>query len=143
MSENALLLRGKAAGRNILLPMGDLREVVALTPITPLPGGPPGIQGVVLYQGEFLPVLDWTALQGCPARLEPAVVMAVLMPRLGLPLEGLTGTMEAPEEGWSDPAEGDLWAPILAKVCRVGGEELALLDPGHLLAVLHRLRKDR
>ena len=123
--------------------VADLREVVAFTPVTPLPSGPPGIQGVVLHEGEFLPVLDWTAVEGGLARQEPPVAMAVLRPRLGLPLEGLTGTVESPGEGWLDPPEGDPWAPILAGLCRVRGQDLALLDPDRLLALLHRLRKAR
>jgi len=143
VSETSLFLHARAAGRELLLPVSDLREVVAFAPVTPIPGGPPGIQGVVLHQGEFLPVLDWTAIEGCPARLEPAVAMAVLRPRLGLPLEGLTGTVDAPEEGWRDPAEGDPWAPIMAGLCQVGGRDLPLLDPDRLLALLHRLRKAR
>ena len=143
MSEPPLLLHARAAGREILLRVADLREVVAFTPVAPLPNGPPGIQGVVLHEGEFLPVLDWTAIEGGPVRPESPVAMAVLRRRLGLPLEGLTGTLESPEEGWLDPAESDPWAPILAGQCRTGGQDLALLDPDRLLALLHRLRKAR
>jgi purine-binding chemotaxis protein CheW len=138
-----LLLHARAAGREILLRVADLREVVAFTPVTPLPSGPPGIQGVVLHEGEFLPVLDWTVVEGGLAREEAPVAMAVLRPRLGLPLEGLTGTVEFPGEGWLDPPEGDPWGPILAGLCRVRGQDLALLDPDRLLALLHRLRKAR
>ncbi len=142
MSE-VLLLHARAAGREILLRVADLREVVAFTPVTPLPNGPPGIQGVVLHEGEFLPVLDWTAVQSGPVRQEPPVAMAVLRPRLGLPLEGLTGTMESPEAGWLDPGGGDPWAPVLAGLCRMEGHDLALVDPDRLLALLQRLRKAR
>lgn len=123
--------------------MSGLREVVAFTPVTPLPGGPPGLQGVVLHQGEFLPVLDWTALEGCPDPLGPPVAMAVLRPRLGLPLQGLTGTVEALREGWRDPADGDPWASILEGLCQVDGEDLPVLDTDRLLALLHRLREGR
>ena len=138
MSE-VLLLQARAAGRAFLLPVADLREVVAASPVTAIPGGPPGIQGVVLHQGEFLPVLDWAAVPGA-GQLGPPTAMAVLRPRLGLPLEGLTGTLERPEGSWSDPME-DPWAPILAGLCRVGDLDLPVLDPDRLLGLLHRLRK--
>lgn len=138
MSETSLLLHARAAGREILLPMADLREVVAASPVTPLPGGPPGIQGVVLHQGEFLPVLDWGAIPDT-GRPGPPKVMAVLRPRLGLPLEGLVGTLESPGGPWLDPG-GDPWAPILAGLCHLGGRDLPVLDPDRLLALLHRLR---
>lgn len=141
MSEVSLLLHARAAGREILLPMADLREVVAASPVAPLPGGPPGIQGVVLHQGEFLPVLDWAAVPGA-AQPGPPKVLAVLRPRLGLPLEGLVGTPESPEGPWQDP-DLDPWEPILAGLCHLGDQDLPVLDPDRLLALLHRLRTVR
>jgi chemotaxis signal transduction protein len=141
VSESSTFLHAWAAGREILLPVHDLREVVAFTPVTPLPGGPRGIQGVVLHQGEFLPVLDWKAVPGCPPDLEPALAMAVLRPRLGLPLDRLIGTLEALEAGWQEPPEDDPWSPIMVSLCRVDDRDLPLLDPDRLLALLHRLRK--
>jgi chemotaxis signal transduction protein len=141
VSERPLLLQARAAGRAFLLPVSDLREVVAATPVTAIPGGPPGIQGVVLHQGEFLPVLDWAAIPGAGVPGPPAA-MAVLRPRLGVPLEHLAGTLDAPEGSWGDPAE-DPWASILAGLCHVGDLDLPVLDPDRLLGVLHRLRKAR
>lgn len=141
MSEASLLLHARAAGREILLPMTDLREVVAASPVAPLPGGPPGIQGVVLHQGEFLPVLDWAAVPGA-GQPGPPQVLAVLRPRLGLPLEGLVGTPESPEGPKQDP-DRDPWAPILAGLCRLGDRDLPVLDPDRLIALLHRLRTVR
>ena len=141
MSEASLFLQARAAGRTFLLPLADLREVVAASPVTSLPGGPPGIQGVILHQGEFLPVLDWGAVPEA-TRPGPPVVIAVLRPRLGLPLEGLAGTLDLPQAGLMDP-EGDPWAPVLSGLCQAGGEALPVLDPDRLLALLHRLRKVR
>jgi chemotaxis signal transduction protein len=143
MTESRTLLHVRAAGRQLLLPVIDLREVVAFTQVTSLPGGPRGIEGVVLHQGEFLPVLDWTAMTGGPEPLPPASVMAVLRRRLGLPLERLIGTLEVPVAGWREAPEGDPWHSILAGLCTVGEQEVPLLDPERLLALLHRLRKDR
>lgn len=143
MTESRTLLHVRAAGRQLLLPVSDLREVVAFSQATPLPGGPRGIEGVVLHQGEFLPVLDWGAMTGGAEPLAPASVMAVLQRRLGLPLERLIGTLEVPEAGWREAPEGDPWHSILGGLCTVGEQEVPLLDPERLLALLHRLRKDR
>ncbi len=143
MSEAPLFLHAKAAGRVFLLAVSELREVVPGAPVTPIPSGPPGIQGVVLHHGEFLPVLDWAVAGGNPDHAATPLVLAVLRPRLGLPLEGMAGTVEAPEGGLSDPPADDPWGPILAGVCRLGGEELPVLDSDRLLALLHRLRKAR
>jgi len=141
VSETPVFLQARAAGRAFLLSVSELREVVGSSPVTAIPGGPPGIQGVVLHQGEFLPVLDWAAVPGADPS-GPPKAMAVLRPRLGLPLEGLTGTMDTPEGTWIDP-RNDPWAPILAGLCRVGDLDLPVLDPDRLLGLLHRLRKAR
>jgi chemotaxis signal transduction protein len=113
------------------------------TPIAPLPGRPKGIQGVVLYQGEFLPVLAWGDLPGCPVPAGPPVALAVLRPRLGLPLERLLGTVSPPPEAWRETDETDAAAGWTGGLCRVGDQELRLLDPDRLIAVLHRFREDR
>ena len=143
MSESRTLLHVWAAGRQLLVPVMDLREVVAFTQATSLPGGPRGIEGVVLHQGEFLPVLDWGAMAGASGPLPPASVMAVLRRRLGLPLERLVGTLEVPEAGWREAPDSDPWHPILAGLCKVEEQEVPLLDPERLLALRHRFRKDR
>lgn len=143
MSEARVLLHAQAAGRAFLLPVSELREVVPGAPVTPIPSGPPGIRGVVLHHGEFLPVLDWGVLGGDPGPAAPPAVLAVLRPRLGLPLEGLAGTVEVPEGSWNDPPAEDAWRTILSGRCRLDGQDLPVLDPDRLLALLHRLRKAR
>lgn len=130
-----------AAGREFLLPVADLREVVSHVPVTPIPSGPPGIQGVVLHHGEFLPVLDWAVVRGRSDPTESPLTLAVLRPRLGLPLEWLAGTVAPPEGGWEEPPADDLWGPIVAGQVRLGDQDLPVLDPDRLLALLHRLRK--
>ena len=117
--------------------------MVAFSPVSPLPGGPPGIEGVVLHQGEFLPVLDWAAVPGCGEASAPSVAMAVLWPRLGLPLERLMGTLESPLEGCQVPPENDTWSDLVTGFCRVEDRDLPLLDPDRLLALLYRLRTER
>lgn len=128
---------------DLLLSTLDLREVVASTPVAPLPGRPRGIHGVVIYQGEFLPVLAWEDLPGCPTPPARPMAMAVLRPRLGLPLERLIGTISPPPEAWQELDPGDARERWLGGVCRVGGQSLYLLDPDRLIALLHRLREER
>lgn len=143
MSERATLLRVRAAGRDLLLPLSELREVVAPTPVAPLPGRPAGIAGVVLHQGEFLPVLAWADLPGGGGAPADFAALAVLRPRLGLPLEQLVGPVEEAPEARSASSDTDPWAPLLAGTCRVGDQDLPVLDTDRLLALLHRLHADR
>lgn len=137
MSDGALL-HVQVAGRDLLLATEDLREVVVPSRVTPIPGGPAGLLGVVVHQGEFLPVLDWKDLPGdrCPAA-QP-VALAVLRPRLGLPIERLIGPVDVPAGGWLEVTEADPWHAVLGGVAEVEGRPVPLLDSDRLLALLRR-----
>ena len=128
---------------DLLLATMDLREVVAPMPISPIPGVPPGIQGVVIHQGEFLPMLDWQALPGCPARPATPSALAVLKPRLSLPLERLIGMIEVPADAWREAESADPANEWIGGLARLGGLEFRLVDPDRIIAVLRRLRGDR
>jgi chemotaxis signal transduction protein len=144
MSEGGVLILGRAAGRDLLLNASDLIEMLPAGSITPLPGPLPGIAGVILYQGEFLPVVDWAAMPGCEQGLVWATSMAVLKSRLALPLEFLSGALEAGHEGLRvDPSGDDPWAPFLSAICTFEGSTLPLLDPDKLIDWLHHRRTER
>ena len=138
MSESRTLLHVLAAGRHLLLSTQDLREVVASSPITPLPGPSRGIQGVVLHQGEFLPVLAWGDLPGCAGPLAPHPVLAVLRPRLAVPVERMLGLVDALPEDWAEPEdETHAWASLAGALDDL---QVALLDPERLVNLLRRFR---
>jgi chemotaxis signal transduction protein len=128
---------------DLLLAPSDLREVVASSPVAPLPGRPRGIQGVVIYQGEFLPVLAWEDLPECPAPPGRPVALAVLRPRLGLPIEQVVGMVDLPTEAWQKQEQGNRPAHWLGGVCRMGDRVLFVVDPDRLVGLLHGLREDR
>lgn len=128
---------------DLLLATSDLREVVTATPVALLPGRPRGIQGVVSYQGEFLPVLAWEDLPGGRvAEGEPAA-LAVLRPRLGLPIQRIIGTLDPPPSAWREVDGEDPAASWLSHVCVLEGQHLRALDPVRLIALLRRIRVER
>jgi purine-binding chemotaxis protein CheW len=60
-------------GRRYGLPTADVRELVRAVAITPLPGAPAAIEGVVNVRGRVLPVLNVRARFRLPPRaLDPA-----------------------------------------------------------------------
>jgi len=127
---------------DLLLATMDLREVVAPMPISPIPGVPPGIQGVVIHQGEFLPVLDWQVLPGCPARPSTPSALAVLKPRLSLPLDRLIGMIEIPADAWREPDAADPANEWIGGLAQLGDSEFRLVDPDRIISLLRRLRGD-
>jgi len=128
---------------DLLIATSDLREVVTCSPIAPLPGRPKGIAGVVVYEGEFLPVLAWEDLPGCPDQPGQPTAMAVLRPRLGLPLERLIGTTDLPHGILREPEESDPASSWLGGAAEEEGQVFRLVDADRLIALLRRFRGDR
>ena len=145
MSELGTLILARAQGRDLLLEASQILEVLPAASVTPLPGPVPGIAGVLLYHGEFMPVLDWNALPGHPGGMIWASALAILKRRLALPLEGISGVLEQPrgEGPGLEPAEGDPWEEVLACRCTVGGVPMPLLDSDKLVGWLHHQRAKR
>ena len=141
MPEHGILLLARAAGRDFLLSASDLIEVLPASHVTPLPGPLPAIAGVVLYQGEFLPVLDWSGLPEGGSNMVWATALAVLKRHLGLPLEILSGALEPDRDAMRiEPPGGDPWAPFLSGMCVLEDSLLPILDADKLVDWLHHRR---
>lgn len=143
MSDLGSWIHVQAAGMDLLLSTLELREVVEASPVSPLPGRPKGIQGVVVYQGEFLPVLAWEDLPGCQGPQAPPMALAVLRPRLALPIERMIGAMDPPpgfrrEVDETDPTHG--W---VSGIWEVESQLFRLVDSDRLIALLQRFRGHR
>jgi len=143
MSDREPWLQARAAGRDLLLATRDLLEVLGPPMVLPMPARPKGIGGVVIHRGEFLPVLAWEDLPGGPGKPAPPVALAVLGLRLGLPLEGMEGTVNLPVAAWSKPPADDPWEPWIFGVARFEGRAVPGLDLDRLIALLRQFRGQR
>lgn len=141
MPDQETWLRARAAGRDLLLATQDLREVIPPPLVFPMPGCPRGLEGLVIHQGEFLPVLAWGELPGCSAPAAPPVALAVLRLRLGMPLERLQGTLVLGPETWRETPEGDPWRAWISVVGRIDGVDLPRVHLERLIEVLHGFRE--
>lgn len=143
MSNRESWLQASAAGRELLLPTRELLEVISAPALQPMPARPRGIGGVVLHQGEFLPVLAWEDLPGCPRSLAPPVALAVLRQRLGLPLQALGKSLELAPEAWRQGPAEDPWALWTRGITTVEGRALPGLDLDCLIALLRQFPAGR
>ncbi len=143
MSESGSWLQVRAAGRDLLLSTRELREVVAPSPLAPLPGRLPGIQGVVLHQGEFLPVLAWEDLPGARRPEGPPEALAVLRTRLALPLERLVRTLDDLPGLWEEMEGDDPARAWLGASVQLQGPAARHLNVEGLLELLRRFRSER
>jgi purine-binding chemotaxis protein CheW len=91
------LLVFETAGRRYALPLAEVREVVRAVAITPLPGAPAAVEGVVNLRGELVPVMDVRLRERLPRKeLDPreylllarvaARTVAVRVDRVGEPV---------------------------------------------------------
>lgn len=53
-------------GEVFALPILDVREIIRLQPITPVPGAPEFVEGVISLRGQILPVVDLRKRFGLP-----------------------------------------------------------------------------
>ncbi len=99
--------------------------------------------GVVIYQGEFLPVVSWEDLPGTGRVSGSTVALAVLRPRLGLPIERLLGTLDELPGTWSSVTEAHPAGAWLQGLCHGEGQVWQVIDPDRLVALLRQYRGER
>src|SRR5258708_35951178 len=77
------------------LPVGQVSTVVPRATLTPLPGAPPDLIGLLRLRGALCPVIDIRARLGLPVAAphigEGIVVMHTGSFRIGLLFEGIVG----------------------------------------------------
>lgn len=76
---NAAVLSVRLGGMTVGLLASDVREVVRAVAITPLPGAPPIIEGVVNVRGAIVPVVDMRRRFGLATRAPDADEFLVML----------------------------------------------------------------
>ena len=90
-------------GREFAAPIEQVRETVALRPITPLFGTPECVLGIINLRGNVVAVLDPAVMLGLPrANTAPSqriVIIDADGKQAGLRVEALGAIRDAPEQG--------------------------------------------
>lgn len=96
-------------GQSYGLPLDAVERVVRMVEITPLPGAPPFIRGVINFQGEVIPVLDLRLRFGLPERaieLDDQLIITTAAGRKRALLADTTcGVRECTEESFTETAD--------------------------------------
>ncbi len=87
------------AGESYAVPMSDVREVVTGPLLTPLPGAPDAVAGLLNVRGEVIPVVDGHALVGAVRHAgghdrRSAVVVDTRLGAVAIVFDGVAGTAE-------------------------------------------------
>jgi purine-binding chemotaxis protein CheW len=129
--------------------MSEVAEVIALPPITRIPGSPPFLRGVANWRGRMLPVLDLRPLLGCPtvplASSARLVVVQAGPVTAGVVAEAVPGVYDASLTDVAGPP-----ATISAETARIVSGQvsdalgpIAVLDVPSLLALRERVDRRR
>ncbi len=135
----------EVAGRIYALDVAQLREVVRFQPVTPLPGAPALIEGVIDLRGAIVPVLDLgRVLCGEPVRREARarIVVAELDGLVvGLIVDSAAGVVAIEADALGDPpalAVQAGYALARAVVRRPQAEPILVLALEHVLERVYR-----
>jgi chemotaxis signal transduction protein len=129
--------------------MADVAEVIALPPVTRIPGAPAWLCGVANWRGRMLPVLDARPLLGAATSPLPSSARLVVVQdggvTAGLVAEAVPGVYDVPL-GAADPAPPTLPADaallVSGQVADAHGP-IAVLDVPALLALRERVDRRR
>jgi len=125
-----------AAGERFGVKAGFVREVVRVEELTPLPGVPFHVLGIVNVRGEIVPVADLHRLLGIGGGRSESVDRVLILESenlvLGLAVDGVDG-MHRVDAQRLQPAPSSVAASTPAAVLGLAAERVLILDARELL----------
>ncbi len=124
------------AGERYALPLEEVREVIRIGHITPLPGLPPAVLGATGLRGNVLPVIGTARLMGLEASPATAESRLVVVEQAGQTFALLADQVEditvLPSSALHPPAEAE-GRTFVRAIAGEGPETVRLLDLARLL----------
>jgi len=131
----ALQFVGYRIGKqNFAVEIHRLYEVLSYSPVTPMPGAPPFLEGMIDLRGELVPIIDLRKKLGeqdlCYEMQTRILVVRMFQQKLGFIVDSADQVYMVPLESILPPPESSQW--ILA-VIKQQNELLMVLDLEKLL----------
>jgi len=132
------LLCVRVDGTPYAVPIENVREIVRVRPITPIPRTASEVRGVISLRGEIIQVIDLRLRlrlePAAPARSNRIVVVQVEDGRAaGVLVDEVREVLRVSESAIGSPPAGD--AGIVAALCTNGTEFVSIVDPQRVLEV--------
>jgi len=126
------LLQVKVAGNDVLIRSSEIREVVRMPELTPVPMGPEHLLGLASVHGQIVCMIDLSILSGWESRPggDRFVVLRHPSKHVGIQIDAINRIHRLPVESVRAAFQGE--GELLAAM-DVDGENCHLLDCGVLL----------
>jgi len=117
-----------------------VREIIGIVPVTPVPGTPPFMQGVINLRGKIIPVIDLRAKFGMPSHAASRETCIIVVRRqdleLGIVVDAVSEVRDV--SGSETEAMLDLGSDVSAEyflgISKADGKVRLLLDIDRILS---------
>lgn len=125
------LVRFWLGGRELLVDVAAVREVLVPGPVTRLPGSAAAIAGVTSVRGRIVAVVDASGALGAPGPATPDRFLVVTTPEgpVALVVDRVDAVVAATVDAGQGPA-----APLVVGTATVDGRTIPVIDP---IALVH------
>ena len=132
------LLCVRIDGAPYAVPVENVREIVRVRAITPIPRTVSSVRGVISLRGEIIQVIDLRLrLRLAPAAVAKSNRIVVVQSDAdrvaGVLVDEVREVLRVPESAIGSPPAGE--AGIVAALCTHGAEFVSIVDPERLLEV--------
>lgn len=129
------LVTFKLMGEEFGLPILDVREIIRMTPITPVPQAPGFVEGVVNLRGQIIPIVDLKkrfGLMGSEQTEETRIVVVELANTvIGLVVDAVSEVLRIPADTVAPPpgmVAGSIGADYIKGIGHYDSKMIILID---------------
>jgi purine-binding chemotaxis protein CheW len=143
MSEALQFVAFRVGTQQFAIEIHSISEVISNCPITPIPGAPKFVEGMVDLRGQLIPVIDLRTRFGIPQTNTMQTRILILrsnQQKLGLIVDSAEQVYTIPEENIKPPPEG---ADFVLAVAKHENELFIILDLERLLSNNEQLNLEK
>ena len=119
-------------GGEYAIPTGEVGEVLRMVAVTPLPGAPAWLSGIVNLRGRVVPVIDLRTRLGFPdapiGLSTPILIVEIDGIVAGLIADSVQGMASVSADELTWPGESDAPTPFVRAIAHVPGRLILVVD---------------
>jgi purine-binding chemotaxis protein CheW len=140
MVEELQFVGYKVGTQQFVIEIHRLFEILSYSPVTPMPGAPPFLEGIIDLRGELVPVIDLRKKLGghdCGYQMQTRIlIVRLFQQKLGFIVDSADQVYTVPVETILPPPES---SPFILAVIKQQNELMMILDLEKLLTETEQL----